>query len=148
MAADNTDRNPLKVKHMKKQIVTIVIFCCLPLGCAAISEQGKMEEYDRTMDSYETAMQLSDFNTACQYVNPSEMAREDCLKAYENLKIVSYDVRQFSVAEDKQEVTQAVEVEYYFLDRYVVKKTHYEQAWQYQEDRETWLLQTGPPHFE
>ncbi|MBC2712951.1 MAG: hypothetical protein HGJ94_18745 [Desulfosarcina sp.] len=120
----------------------------LTMGCAAISEQAKMEEYGRTMDSYETAMRLSDFNAACQYVDPSEMGRKDCLKRYENLKIVSYDVLGVNVAEDKQEVTQTIEVEYYFLDRYVVKKIQYEQSWRYKEALEKWMLQTAPPFFE
>ena len=52
------------------------------------------------------------------------------------------------VADDKQEVTQSIEVEYYFIDRYVVKKLQYEQSWRYQRDLENWLLQAGPPQFE
>jgi hypothetical protein len=53
---------------------------CLPLGCASISEQAKMEAYDRTMDSYQTAMRLSDFNAACKYVDPSEMGSQGLFK--------------------------------------------------------------------
>ena len=113
---------------MKNLIVAITVFCYLPLGCAAISEQAKMEEYGRTMDAYEAAMRVSDFNSACQYVDPDEMGRKDCLKRYENLKLVSYDVLGENVAEDKQQVTHTIEVEYYFLDRYVVKKFQYEQS--------------------
>lgn len=133
---------------MKNLIVVIAVFCYLPLGCAAISEQAKVEEYGRTMDAYEAAMRVSDFNSACQYVDPVEMGRKDCLKRYENLKLVSYDVLGENVAEDKQQVTHTIEVEYYFLDRYIVKKFQYEQSWRYKEDLENWLLQTGPPRFE
>ena len=107
-----------------------------------------MEAYGRTMDSYQTAMRLSNFNDVCRYVDPAEMGRKDCLKQYENVKIVSYDVLGVKVAEDKLEVTQTVEVEYFFLDRYVVKKFEYEQSWRYQEEMKSWMLQTVPPHFE
>ena len=131
---------------MKNMIIAVLI--CLPLGCASISEQGKMEAYGRTMDSYQTAMRLSNFNDVCRYVDPAEMGRKDCLKQYENVKIVSYDVLGVKVAEDKLEVTQTVEVEYFFLDRYVVKKIEIEQSWRYKKDMESWLLQTGPPQFE
>jgi hypothetical protein len=133
---------------MKNLIIAISVFICLPLGCASISEHGKMEAYGRTMDSYGTALRLSDFNAVCQYIDPVEMGRNDCLKRYENMKIVSYDLLGVTVAKDKREVTQAVEVEYYFLDRYVVKKIGYEQSWRYREDMNDWLLQTIPPHFE
>lgn len=99
------------------------------------------------MDYYETAMQLSDFNAVCQYVDPAETSRKECLKRYENIKIVSYDVLAVKVAEDKREVTQTVGVEYYSLDRYVVEKFEYEQSWRYREELEKWLLQSGPPRF-
>lgn len=133
---------------MKNSLIAIAVLCLLPLGCATLSDQAKMEEYGRTMDAYETAMRLSDFNASCQYVDPVEMKRKDCLNRYENVKIVSYDVLGADVAQDKQEVDQTVEVEYYFLDRYVVKKTQYKQLWRYQKDRKTWILKTGPPLFQ
>jgi hypothetical protein len=131
---------------MKNMILAILV--CLPLGCASISEHAKMEAYGRTMDSYQTAMQLSDFNTVCKSVDPDEVERKECLKRYENVKIVSYDVLGVNVSEDKSEVTQTIETEFFFVDRYIVKKIEYEQSWRYKEDMENWLLQTGPPHFE
>ena len=130
---------------MKNMIIAVLI--CLPLGCASISEQAKMEAYDRTMDAYQTTMRLSDYNAACKYVDPAEMGRKECLQQYEKVKIVSYDVRGVSVAEDKLEVTQTVEVEYFFVDRYIVKKIEYEQSWHYMKEMKSWLLQTGPPYF-
>jgi uncharacterized protein YceK len=136
----------LRVHHMKTLI--IAFFICLLFGCASISEQGKMEAYERTMDAYQTTMRLSDFNAACKYVDPLGMNRKDCLRVYDNVKIVSYDVLAVNVAEDKLEVTQTVEVEYFFLDRYVVKKLEYEQSWRYHKEMQSWLLETGPPQFE
>jgi hypothetical protein len=133
---------------MKNLIVAIAVFCFLPMGCATLSEQARMEAYGRTMDSYAAAMRLSDYNAACRYVDPSTMLPKACLRRYENLKIVSYDVLGVAVAKDKQEVSQTVEVEYYFLDRYVVKKLQHEQSWRYQENLEQWVLRTGPPQFE
>jgi hypothetical protein len=92
-------------------------------------------------------MQLSDFNAVCQYVHPSEMGRKDCLARYNNLKIVAYDVIEMNLAEENREVNQTVEVEYYFVDRYIAKKLQYEQSWGYQEETKTWMLMTGPPVF-
>jgi hypothetical protein len=131
---------------MKNMIIAVLIF--LPLGCASISEHAKMEAYGRNMDSYQTAMQLSDFNTVCKSVDPLEMGRKDCLQRYENVKIVSYEVLGVNLSVDKLEVTQTVEAEYFFVDRYIVKKIEYEQSWRYDKETENWLLQTAPPHFE
>ncbi len=128
----------------------VVVLLCLPMGCAtvwSVSEKGIKEEYGRTMDSYETAMQLSEFNTVCKNVDPDVMDRNECMQHYENLKIVSYDVLAINVADDEREVKLAVEIQYFFLDRYVVKKIQFDQSWHYREDLKRWLLKAGPPEY-
>jgi hypothetical protein len=106
-----------------------------------------MEEYGRTIDSYETAMRVSDFNVACQYIAPDVLSHEDCMQRYENVKIASYNVRSAKVADDNQKVDLKVEVSYFLLDRYVVKKAVLEQSWQYEEASKRWFLKTAPPDF-
>jgi hypothetical protein len=112
-----------------------------------LSEKYKMEEYGRTIDSYETAMRVSDFNVACQYMAPDVLSHEDCMQRYENVKIAGYNVRSAEVADDKQKVDLKVEVSYFLLDRYVVKKIMFQQSWQYEEASKRWLLKTVPPDF-
>lgn len=106
-----------------------------------------MEEYGRTIDSYETAMRVSDFNVACQYMASDVLSYEDCLQRYENVKIAGYNVRSAKVAEDNQKVDLKVEISYFLLDRYVVNKMQIEQTWQYEEATKRWFLNTVPPNF-
>jgi len=123
------------------------LLCGMLLGCAVLSEQHRMEAYGRTIDSYETAMRVSDFNVACQYMDPDVMSQEDCVQRYENVKIASYDVRSAKVADDNQKVDLKIEVSYFLLDRYVVNKIQFEQSWHYEEASKRWLLNTVPPNF-
>jgi hypothetical protein len=125
----------------------VLVLLCLPLGCAALSEKGKMEEFGRAMDSYDTAMVVSDFNSVCKQVDPIVMGRKECRQRYENVKIVSYDVLAVNVADDKRQVNQAVEIQFFFLDRYVLKKMQFDQSWHYDESLKRWLLKTEPPQF-
>ena len=126
----------------------ILLLVCLPLGCATLSEQYKMEEYGRTVDSYETAMRVSSFNAACHYVDPAVMNRQECMQRYDNVKIANYQILSADVAEDKNQVDLTIEASYFLLDRYVVKKIQFDQAWHYLEDSKRWMLKTGPPDFE
>lgn len=142
--------NHLKADRMNPLRAVTVLLLFFLMGCdtlVTMTERGKMDEYGRTMDSYETAMQHSDFNSACQYVDPEVMGRGDCMQRYENLKIASYDVLAANVADDKREVGLAVEVKYFLLDNYVLKKIQFEQSWRYKEDENRWLLYTEPPVF-
>jgi hypothetical protein len=133
--------------QMKKRIITIVILCYLPLGCASLSGKARMEEFGRTMDAYEIAMRTSNFNAICRYVDSSAMSREDCLKRFGPIKLVDYRLTDMQVSPDRMKVHQEIEVGYYFLDRYVLQKIRYRQTWEYEKDRELWLLKNGPPAF-
>jgi hypothetical protein len=125
----------------------LAVLLCLSTGCAIMADKGIMEEYGSTMDTYETAMQMSDFNTICQNIDPAVMSRTQCMQRFDNLKIVSYDVFAVNVAKDQRQVDMAVEVQYFFLDRYVVKKLQFDQTWRYSEELKRWMLTEGPPEF-
>jgi len=134
---------------MKKMLRRwILLLVCLPLGCAALSEKYKMEEYGRTLDTYETAMRVSSFNAVCQYVDPTVMSRQDCMQCYDNVKIANYNVLSAEVSEDQNEVDLTVEASYFLLNRYVVKEIQFEQSWHYQEASKRWMLKTSPPKFD
>ncbi len=130
-----------------KKIIGLSFFCLLTAGCAALSSQSRMDEYERNMFAYDSTMRLSDFNAACQFVSPTIMDRDDCVERYDNVKIVKYTILDTDISEDKQEVSQKIETEYFFLDKGIVKKIQYEQTWRYTEDRKAWMLQTAPPEF-
>jgi hypothetical protein len=133
---------------MRCFIVGLAMLFLLSTGCATIADQTRIEAFEQTSDTYESAMRLSEFKTACQFVDPSVMASDACRKRYGNLKVTRYDVLEMAAAKDNQEVYQTVELEYFFLDQYVVRKIQHHQFWRYQEEMRTWLLQTEPPRFE
>jgi hypothetical protein len=134
--------------QMKNLIVIVAVCCCLLLGCAAFSKKAKMEQFGRTMDSYETAMRISDLNAVCHFVDPSAISREDCLNRFGDIKLVDYKLMDVRVEKDNLEVSQDVKVSYHFLNNVRIKDLQYKQTWHYLEDTEQWVLQDGPPHFQ
>jgi len=132
---------------MKAIVIVMLLLSCLPVGCAVLSEQYKEDEYDRTMYAYETALQLSDFNAICQLVDPAAMSKKDCLERFGDNKVANYALTGMTVSEDRQNVQQEIEVEYYPLNNIVLKKIQFSQSWAYQKDDKRWILENGPPHF-
>ena len=127
----------------------LALLLCLPLlGCATFKEKSIIEAYGRTMESYETAMRVSDFLTACQNVDPAALSRQECTQRFDKVKITSYEVLAVTVAKDNRKVDLTVEVQYFFLDRYVLKKIQFDQSWRYHENQKRWLLTDGPPAFQ
>lgn len=133
---------------MKKRMAAAALIVCLLSSCAMVSERAKMEQYARILESYETAMRTSDFHTACQFVDPGAMTRQICLKRFEGLEIVDYQVNHVAVSADLARVDQEVKVDYYHLNNYVLKTITYRQTWKCLASSEKWRLQTGPPQFE
>ena len=132
---------------MKAVIAVMVLTWGFLQGCAFIAERAKMEAYGRMLDTYATAMRTSDFDTACQFVDPSSMSHNECRERFGAIKIVDYRVTGQKIAKDRQQVTQQIEIGYYFLSHYLLRNIHFEQTWQYEEKQKTWLLQNGPPQF-
>lgn len=117
-------------------------------GCTGFSTKSKLEKYGRTLDTYESAMRVSDLNTLCRFVDPEIMSRQDCLERFGEIKIVGYKVVDVDVDEENLEVTQEIEVTYHDLDGIRLKDLDISQTWYYLEDGEQWLLKEAPPQFE
>ena len=133
---------------MKPLFVFLLLIGWLSSGCSVISEKAKMEEYGRIIDSYETAMRVSDLNALCHFVDPAVMSRQACHEKYEGLKIVDYRVNHIDVAPDRTVVRQEVEMDFYYLNSYVLETIAFEQSWKYFPESKKWLLQNEPPNFE
>ncbi len=117
-------------------------------GCVGFSEKTKLEKYGRTLDSYESAMRVSDLDALSHFVDPKAMSRQDCLNRFGEIKIVGYKVMDVQVDEEDMEVTQEIKVSYHSLNGIRLKDRTFSQTWHYLEDSEQWLLKDGPPQFE
>ena len=66
---------------------------------------------------------------------------------YKKIKVFEYAVKNFGLSEDKLEIHQTAEIQYFLLDRYILKTIEDKQLWKYHEDHDAWFLQTGLPDF-
>lgn len=132
---------------MRHRLIILAIGCCLLLGCAAYSKQGKIEQFGRTLDAYEKAMRVSDLDSVCRFVDASVMSRQDCLNRFGDIKLVDYKVMDVDVDKENLTVHQDIKVAYHSMDHYRIKEQEYKQTWQYQENHEEWFLQDAPPKF-
>ena len=118
-------------------------------GCASMPDQIVMSKFSDTSRSYGVAILWSKFDAAAYHVksDPDEKTAPD-LKKLERVKVAEYEVKQMELSEDKREVIQIVEIEYYMRDRMVLKTITDVQHWEYDEDVENWFLLSGLPDFE
>jgi hypothetical protein len=127
--------------------IAIPLVILLAVGCATISEKNRLAKFDGIGKSYERAITDSDFETAGAFVDGETVHEEVDFDRYKNIKVVDYKVKQSTISEDKMEIHQTVEIEYYQLDRLVVRSLRHKQLWKYNADTGAWLLQTPLPEF-
>ncbi len=116
-------------------------------GCAVIADKTRMEKFVNITDAYESVVNRSDFNAAQRFMDPSAINRKVDPKRQKNINVVDYEVKNLTVSEDRLEVNQDVEIEYYLIDRYILQTIRYNQLWKYQEDSKSWRIHTGLPIF-
>ena len=116
-------------------------------GCATIKETIRLADFEKVSKAYEQVMLDSDFESACGFTNPDVVRSETDFTAYENIKIVEYQVKKGQMSGNNIEISQTVEVKYYKIDSPIVRTMRYEQLWKYDDVKKTWLLQTVLPEF-
>ena len=136
-----------KVNSMNRISFLMAVVVFFTAGCATIKEETRMSDFEKVSKSYEQVMLDSDFEAAQGFTDPYAVREAVDLTAYEDFKIVEYQVKKGRVSDDKIKVNQVAEVKYYRIDSLVVRTIRYEQLWKYDEVKKTWLLQTGLPVF-
>ena len=82
-----------------------------------------------------------------QFLDPATIKEEIDFKKYENIKVVDYAVSDLIFSEDKINIIQTIEIQYYWRDNYVLKSIQDKQYWRYYKEDKIWLLQTCLPFF-
>lgn len=130
-----------------KITAVLMVLLLLPIGCATMAERSRMEKFRIISESFARALRTSDYSTAVKYLDASAKDTEPDLKRLRNFKIADYRVTRLDVSEDKQKITQDVELQYFRLNGNILHSTRYPQTWRFHADEEIWMLQTGLPDF-
>lgn len=125
--------------------VSILLISSFVMGCASISEKGKLNSFEQISKHYRLAMLMSDYEQALLLSasnfpeNPSEL---------KNFHVVSYTPKKIEFSSDKSKAFQTVEIEYYRIDSMRQKIIRDAQEWNYKPKSEQWVLISGLPQFE
>ncbi len=130
---------------MKKFVILALLTGTLLAGCAAMAGKSRLESYSQIVDAYEKALRRSDYNAAARFLDPSAPAARVDLHKMKDIKIVEYKVTRVNMSENKTEIAQDVELQYFRLNSNILRTVHDPQIWRFQQEGKVWLLQTGFP---
>jgi hypothetical protein len=125
----------------------ILITILLTVSCAGMAGNRRVDEFSEIIKSYENALENSDYRQASRFVDPSKGRAPVDYKRYANIKIVRHKVTHVEVSDDKRSIEQDVEIQYFLLDRNLLRTMIDHQVWRYKDEGKVWMLQTGLPQI-
>ncbi len=130
---------------MKRAFLAFLLCGVLLAGCASVFDFRREEVFEDSAKRYGRLIRWSDFEAARTYLAPAESgARTELPKG---VRVTDYEVKQMAYAEGKRRVLQVVEVSYFLASDPRLKTLQDPQVWEFDSDREAWLLKSGFPHF-
>ncbi len=124
-----------------------VVLTLLHIGCAGVASMQRMDLFENEERSYRLALRDSDFKTASHFLDPTAKAQAIDFDQFKMIKVARYKTHQVELSDDKMEIRQEVEIQYYFQTRPVLKTMQDHQVWVYHPDKQGWLLSSGLPKF-
>ena len=132
---------------MKREFFVLLLATLVLWSCAAAFEQARTEHFNKYGDRYRLSLMRGEYGQAASMIDPADRKTTDFEKMKE-IKIVDYKVTGTFASEDKNEIRQDVELQYFLKSQNILKTTQYQQLWQYKDEGRVWLLKTNLPSFE
>lgn len=130
---------------MKRVVGAILLVGILLAGCASVFDFRREEVFEDSAKRYGRLIRWSDFESAKSYMSPAEAGAKITLP--KDVHVADYEVKQMAYAEGKRRVLQVVDISYFLANDPRLKTVQDQQVWEFDNDREAWLLKSGFPHF-
>ncbi len=119
----------------------------LIFSCTGIAERVRMSKFDQATEAYERTIKRSQYGAVQSFIEPSLRNEKIDFETYKNVRVVDFGVAHVTISEDRLKVEQDVALQYFLLDRNIVKTINYKQVWHFDEEKGNWFLHTPLPTF-
>ena len=124
------------------------ILAMLITACGSVPERIAKEKFSQIARSYELSITWSEFEAAATHLKPeSDDAEPPDFEQLKNIEVSRYRIKRVALSNDREEITQVVEIEYFHKDKMIVKTIVNTQIWKYDAQLKRWFLTNGLPDF-
>jgi hypothetical protein len=131
---------------MKRPLAMVVIAGLIAAACASTFSFRRQELFEQSAKRYGNLIRWSEFEAAKAFLAPD--APESLRTVPATVRVSDYQVKQIAHSEESRKVVQAVEISYFKVDAPRVRTLVDRQLWEFDPDKEAWLLKSGFPSFQ
>jgi hypothetical protein len=132
---------------MHRYLIIIIATTLSLAACASLAEKGRMEQLQDTTAAFDYSLLRADYRAAADHIDPTVKPADINFDQYKKIKIVDCKTTRVVISEDKMTVDKYLELQYFLVDRNILRSTSYQQQWQYDEAAKVWRMKTGLPVF-
>lgn len=134
----------------------LVIVVLVVSGCAKIQATKRADLFKSTLDTYSALIRWGKYKQAGAHIKRREgEPKQPDLEYLKHIHVTRYDiVQQVAVVENEEEgrgpteISVLAEIDYYHDDDLRVHGIEYQQLWWYDEELESWSLDSDLPDFQ
>jgi hypothetical protein len=129
------------------RLLLISLFLVLA-GCASMSANSRMDQYDKISLGYERAMTWSDFTLAYSATKAAQASQlfPDA-SGYADIKVTSYDPAAPQLSQEGMTIKRVARIRYVHTTRMTELNLVTEEEWRYSDEAGRWFLYSGFPKF-
>ncbi len=132
---------------MKRDIMIALLIGML-WACSTLQIKDPMVVFSETNQAYSHAIRWSEYVVAATFLkDETDAEKTSQIDHLSNFQITDYEPRTISVVQEDIRVRQVVKISYFKKDNLVVKSIADEQLWEYDPEKNTWLIVTGLPQL-
>ena len=125
-------------------MLTMILGLFLLQGCATEEQNRKMDE---TLNLYASTIRWSDFLGARMFYDSPTLYQDVNFDKIKTIKVTGYDAKDVQSLKGGQQIRQNVVIRYYDTNVGSEHQLIDHQVWNYNEDKEVWLLSSKMPAF-
>lgn len=127
-------------------LLLMLLLALAAAGCKSLAERRKDAALEIALSSYRTAMRWGDWDGLLSLRHPQAPPLSEDVHL-DDVRVVSYEIRQPPVPIKKGRVGQVAEIRYVMTDEQRVRKLYDKQEWRYDAAANQWRLYSPLPEF-
>ena len=117
-------------------------------ACSTLKIKDPMQVFYEANRAYSHAIRWSEYVVAATFLkDETDAEKTSQIEHLSNFQVTDYEPRTFSVVEEDIRVRQVVKISYFRKDNLVVRSIADDQLWEYDPEKNTWLIVTGLPQL-
>ena len=134
---------------IRSTFFTVVAIGLMASGCSSLKITDPMKDFEDASRAYGQAITWSEYVVAATFLKSDDQGEKAVdIEQMNKFRVTAYEPRFLKVLEEDARIRQIVKISYFRKDNLIVKTISDDQLWEYDTEKDSWVLTTGFPRLD